>query len=370
MTPLPRSLVVFLFAAICVILLYVISINNKLNYVINKVQQMNPDPHAEDPVKYNYEGHKRLHVIHEVPPEPPNADHLEHNRLHPPTTSTTMKPVIFQFPPDPIPDHVNISKDDDGKRNIDSYMPKLEGENIVSTSLWGTNTRYTQGAIRNAELVKEFFPGWKMRVYVEEPSDSPKYSPVPKHILDKLRSLGAELYFMEPYNTKVPPMMWRFLIADDMSVDHFIVRDVDSRLSGRDAAAVYEWIKSDKAFNCIRDHPSHASYPLSGGMWGAKPLALREIFRRSWKEMMYGYKADYLQDMDFLNKVIWPRVKAHMYCSDSVSCDKWPGAHPFPIHRYGHEHVGQVYNDQELARPIDISIIASTSANSKCVPPR
>ena len=110
-----------------------------------------------------------------------------------------------------------------------SYLPELEGENIVSMSLWGSDPRYTVGAVRNAELIKQFLPGWKLRVYVELPSESPKFGPVPKDILNKLRELGADLNYMDPTDTRVPPMMWRFLVADDLSVDRFIVRDTDSR---------------------------------------------------------------------------------------------------------------------------------------------
>ena len=55
------------------------------------------------------------------------------------------------------------------------------------------------------------------------------------------------------------PMMWRFLIADDLDVEYFLVRDTDSRLSMRDGLAVTEWIRlhNDSAFHCMRDHPSH-----------------------------------------------------------------------------------------------------------------
>ena len=85
-------------------------------------------------------------------------------------------------------------------------------------------------------------------------------------------------------------MMWRFMVADDMSIDRFLVRDTDSRLSSRDAVAVWAWEQSGKALHCIRDHPSHTGYALNGGMWGGKPTALRNILRRSWSELMYGYR--------------------------------------------------------------------------------
>ena len=44
-------------------------------------------------------------------------------------------------------------------------------------------------------------------------------------------------------------MFWRFLVADDPSVDRFIVRDSDSRLNARDAFAVVDWIRSDVGAN-------------------------------------------------------------------------------------------------------------------------
>lgn len=65
-------------------------------------------------------------------------------------------------------------------------------------SLWGSTPRYTFGALRNAQLVPVFFPGWKLRVYVEQPMSSGKtqHQPVPERILSKLEQLGAELLYV------------------------------------------------------------------------------------------------------------------------------------------------------------------------------
>ena len=173
---------------------------------------------------------------------------------------------------------------------------------------------------------------------------------------------------MDPWEETIPPMMWRFLVADDMSVDRFIVRDADSRLTDRDAAAVGAWVTSGAIFNCIRDHPSHALYAVSGGMWGGKPAALRNVLRKSWRELMKGTGDHYLQDMTFLGQEIWPKVEAHAYCSDSVSCDTWPSAHPFPVPRYGYDTVGQVVNENEMGRVGDIQILRRAGENRKCSP--
>ncbi|KAK2144927.1 hypothetical protein LSH36_719g01012 [Paralvinella palmiformis] len=246
-------------------------------------------------------------------------------------------------------------------------MPKINGENIVSMTLYGSSQRYTLGVIRNAELIKINFPGWKLRIYTETPSTS-HYGAVPKNIIENLRALGVDFYFMQPGEDFIPPMMWRFLVADDIWVDRFIVRDADARLTQRDAAAVYAWIKSEKPFTCIRDHPSHAAYAVSGGMWGGTPRELRNILRRSWRDLMRGVPSNYLNDMNFLNSVIWPKVQSHAYCLDSVSCDHWPGANPFPIPRYGYEHVGQVVNEHDLGRPGDLQILKNAGENKNCSP--
>ena len=50
----------------------------------------------------------------------------------------------------------------------------------------------------------------------------------------------------------------------------------------------------------------------------------------------------YVMDMYFLDNSIWPRVRESSYCHDSVTCDRWPSAHPYPTARYQYEHVGQV----------------------------
>jgi len=62
-------------------------------------------------------------------------------------------------------------------------------------------------------------------------------------------------------------MFWRFLVADDNSVDRYMIRDSDSRLNDREKHTVDEWIESGYSVHSIRDHPNH-NRPLNGGMWG------------------------------------------------------------------------------------------------------
>jgi len=69
-------------------------------------------------------------------------------------------------------------------------------------------------------------------------------------------------------------------VLDDVGVDTFIVRDSDSRLTARDAAAVSDWLRRRPsfAFHCIRDHPSHSLFNVSGGLWGGRRAALARLF--------------------------------------------------------------------------------------------
>jgi hypothetical protein len=238
---------------------------------------------------------------------------------------------------------------------------------VISMSLYGSDTRYTTGAIRNAQLAQQHFPDWQLWLYIDS-SDSPRYGAVPSSVVSRLVELGAFIHYVTPQEDFIPPMMWRFLVADDPAVDRFIVRDVDSRLTRRDAAAVGAWIRSGRPFQCIRDHPSHAGFAVSGGLWGGRAPDLRRILRRSWAAMMRGLPDGYLNDMNFLNNVIWPRIEKHVYCSDSVSCDRWTGAVPFPVARHGYEHVGQVFDENDLARRIDMQILQQSGENTQCIP--
>ena len=179
--------------------------------------------------------------------------------------------------------------------------------------------------------------------------------------------MGAELVYVDADRSHIPPMMWRFLIADDMSVDVFIVRDTDCRLNDRDFTVVSEWLRTDYAFHCIRDHPSHAGYSLLGGLWGGRPWQLRLFVSVPWRDMMMGYRTDYGQDMQFLGNAIWPLVQSRAaYCHDSVSCLDWPGAHQFPVARVGTEHLGQVFDAFGNAREEDLQILLEHRPLPQC----
>jgi len=89
----------------------------------------------------------------------------------------------------------------------------------------------------------------------------------------------------------------------------------------------------------------------------------------SFSAMMTRYGTGYLQDMYFLQSDVWPRVQSVAYCHDSFSCRKYQASHPFPVHRQGTEHLGQVFDQFSVGRPDDIETIKRAAVNVDCVLP-
>lgn len=194
---------------------------------------------------------------------------------------------------------------------------------VISYSLWGDDTRYTLGAIRNAELAKEIYPDWDVHIYISDH--------VEEAIQNKLIDLDCTLIkFAETGDWT--GMFWRFFAADGQDV--MISRDVDSRLSYREKAAVDEWLASDKDFHIMRDHPYHA-IAILGGMWGARNGILSGI-----KDMIANYKkGNYWQvDQEFLKDIVYPTVKSRAYIHDPFFENK-----PFPFPRNEKHFIGQAY---------------------------
>lgn len=202
---------------------------------------------------------------------------------------------------------------------------------IISYSLWGNDTKYTLGAIRNAELAKDIYPGWICRFYTGDD--------VSKDIENQLLDNGAEVCRMDGSDWN--GMFWRFFAADDSHV--MISRDTDSRLGLREKAAVDEWLASDKDFHIMRDHPYHQTEIL-GGMWGVRGGLLNGI-----KDMIANYNTreydnKYQVDQNFLRETIYPLIK-----DKSMVHDEYFQGMPFPTQRKdAQDFVGQVYDENEV----------------------
>ena len=206
---------------------------------------------------------------------------------------------------------------------------------VISFSLWGGNPIYTIGAIKNADLALDIYPGWVCRFYVGKS--------VPIDIISELVSKeNTEVYIMNSQGDWTG-MFWRFYPASETDVDVMISRDTDSRLSMREKEAVDEWLAGYSNFHIMRDHPYHATEIL-GGMWGVRGNLLKNM-----KLMIDEYtKGDYWQvDQNFLKEKIYPVIIGNICVHDEFFQKK-----SFPSARIPKRFVGQAFDaDDNLLHP-------------------
>lgn len=230
---------------------------------------------------------------------------------------------------------------------------------VVSFSLWGSTPKYLVGAIENVKLAKEIYPGWTCQFWVSN-KELDLNTPLNDYVADACMKHGAEIMLVPGDMALIlPPMYWRFLIADEPDVEYFIIRDADSRLSLREKAAVDEWIESGKLIHSMRDHPAHCR-AMNGGMWGAKGGALPNMVTSilGWLKKLDRPFA-YSDDQDFLGRVIWMHFYNHALQHDS--CCKYPDSKPFPTKRDGYRFVGEVFEADGTPRAGDWEQIVPNS---------
>ena len=187
--------------------------------------------------------------------------------------------------------------------------------NAISFCLFGNIPMFTVGAVRNAELAKSIYPGWKIIFWL---GDS-----VPDNIVKSLVGDGCDCRPSPTPN----PMIGRFMVHDLPGVDRYIVRDTDSRLNEREALAVNEWIESGSKYHVIRDHPGH-QVAMPGGLWGgtAGSFSMASLIRE-WKgNKNAGVREQiYNNDQIFLRECVWPiiqdDVKQHDFCCRDIFRD-------------------------------------------------
>lgn len=214
---------------------------------------------------------------------------------------------------------------------------------IIAFSLWGDNPKYTVGAAKNAQLAMTIYPEWNCRFYVGKS--------VPQEVIDNLNKFSnTEVVEMTDFDDW-RGMYWRFLPASEDDVDVMISRDCDSRLNTREAAAVEEWLESDRMFHVMRDHPAHCIGILGGG-WGAKKGAIPQmkelIDKHITKDVRWGI------DQDFLCSVIEPIVRPNwmehdsFYNIDKRKFDRYCRAFPTKRNRETMEFFGQPFTANDI----------------------
>lgn len=216
------------------------------------------------------------------------------------------------------------------------YKAPLDWEKRMDTNY----KKYISGLHQNISLIKKYYPDWYVYVYHNES-------------LDKSDFINLQEYNNVEYklitNKSLNAMQWRFLPHDDESVELFISRDADSRVTERELISVQEWIDSGKVLHIMRDHPHH-NYKILGGMWG---MRRQKDFDMTNECINYNKKNNYLVendwydkwwDMNFLRDIIYPKYSNSSYINASFhNFESW--SKPFTINWSEKKFVGEIYDE-------------------------
>jgi len=216
-----------------------------------------------------------------------------------------------------------------------------DNQRVVAASFWGDmQTGYYRGIVDNIKLTEELYPGWIFRLYV----DGGEMKNETKQQLCEV-SCSSDIFDLCPVNalptfgdlSKVFGMTWRFLPVCDPLVSVAMSRDLDSRLTSREEAAVAEWLDSGLPFHVMRDNPYHYTAIL-GGMWGARmDTGMKNTLDTSFRQLMnstarskHWHKG---LDQTMLTQWVWPQVKDHCMVHDSYLCKRstFGGVEPRPF---------------------------------------
>lgn len=208
--------------------------------------------------------------------------------------------------------------------------PRQSGRDIISFSLWGDRPRYLRGALHNALRAHLLYPGFTCRFYVDES--------VPRDLVAALDEQGAEVISEQGEPTNRHRLTRRFLVADDETVARYLVRDCDSLVNSREAAAVNVWLESDAAFHVMRDWWTHTD-PILAGMWAGRGGALPPL-----SPLIDSYRSKQVEtpnwDQWFLRDRVWPAIRHASLVHDRFFVTE--NSRPFPgIEPQGSLHVGQ-----------------------------
>ncbi|MGC4023971.1 MAG: hypothetical protein QM744_01615 [Mesorhizobium sp.] len=230
---------------------------------------------------------------------------------------------------------------------IPDAPPRSDGKKVIAFSLFGNSPRYCEIAIMNCQAAGELLPDWQCRFYCDET--------VPEGVLQRIRQNGGEILIVDDATRRsIPAVMWRFLAADDPEISRFLMRDADSVVGAREAAAVSEWVESGRLFHVMRDYYTHTELILAGlwgGCGGVIPSMRAEMEKYISPEI---FGSRYI-DQHFLRKHIWPTARKSVLSHDSqfnffnnVPFPYVPGASLDTKH-----HVGANLSTYSIGGPIE-----------------
>jgi hypothetical protein len=185
------------------------------------------------------------------------------------------------------------------------------GMRLITFSLFGDNPLYCVGAVENARLAKEIYPDWTARFYVDFDT--------PEEYVYQIKEHGAEVLLRQKHSA-YDALNWRFLPFLDDTIDVWISRDTDSRLSWRERRAVDEWLTTDKSCHLMRDCHNHG-YTIMAGMFGINNALFHQRYGKLNIDIPIQYNRE--DDQTTLQCHVWPLI-----INDHVCHDHWAHTEP------------------------------------------
>ena len=180
---------------------------------------------------------------------------------------------------------------------------------VISFSLYGNKDLYCLGMIENVDIINSKYSDWKIHIY---------YSDIPENIFKILKSKdNTTLIKCQYHGYAWEGMFWRFQPFNSNTIDIFLSRDADSRITHREMKLVNQFIESDKCVHVIRDH----NYHMNGIMGGTFAIKVKELQKyKKFKDINF-YIKDFQKiynrniakqpDQAFLNKELFRKIKKH-----------------------------------------------------------
>lgn len=175
----------------------------------------------------------------------------------------------------------------------------------IAFSLYGSDLRYSVGAIKNAIIAEQILDDEYELVFFIGQS-------VPAWVVSTLRLFPNVQIIQTDAPEDHTAKLWRFL-ACELDYDIVAFRDADARLSLRELHAHEEFLDSGLDAHIMKDHPIGHNYPINAGMFTVRSALFKDIRALMESADISSY---YTQDQDFLRNMIYPRIQFSCFIHD------------------------------------------------------
>ena len=175
----------------------------------------------------------------------------------------------------------------------------------IAFSLYGSDLRYSVGAIKNAIIAQQILDEEYDLIFFVGQS-------VPSWVVSTLRLFSNVQIIQTDAPEDHTAKLWRFL-ACELDYDFVAFRDADARLSLRELHAHEEFLESGLDAHIMKDHPIGHNYPINAGMFTVRSALFKDIRALMESADISSY---YTQDQDFLRNLIYPRIQFSCFIHD------------------------------------------------------